>query len=361
MSETRIVVVGPANPRARAASAARAAARALERLEFRVDHTTTTDAVEAVDEHVEAVVVAATQSIVLPIARRLKARFQMPMLPIVALTAAPRHRPNGAAPDVWLRASTPAAEVADRVEELVRIRHAEREMARLSTTLAELAAENGRLYERARRDAEATALLLRELQHRVRNNLAAIQALLVLERHRVPPRELPEALDVAIARLRSMAALQDSLLPHASEVELASLARAVANGALDVFGAGDRVRCDVIGGATLPARSASAVAIVLNELITNALKHADARTVDVTIRQVANAVELDVTDDGRGMPTKSEGGSGLVIVRAVVQNELGGSLSYVPATRGTRARIAIPAASAGSGDSGDAVLGARAG
>ncbi|HEY7894461.1 MAG TPA: sensor histidine kinase [Gemmatimonadaceae bacterium] len=360
MSETRIVVVAPANPRARAASAARALARALERLGFRVAHASTTEAVEAVDEHVDAVIVAATRSIVLPIARRLKTRFQMPMLPIVALTASPRQRPNGAAPDVWLRASTPAAEVADRVEELVRIRHAEREMARLSTTLAELAAENGRLYERARRDAEATALLLRELQHRVRNNLAAIQALLVLERHRVPPRELPEALDVAIARLRSMAALQDSLLPHASEVELASLARAVANGALDVFGAGDRVRCDVNGGATLPARSASAVAIVLNELITNALKHADARTVDVTIRQMANVVELDVTDDGRGMPAKAEGGSGLVIVRAVVQNELGGSLSYVPAARGTRARIAIPSASAGTGD-GDAVLGARAG
>ena len=301
MSETRIVVVAPANPRARAASAARALARALERLGFRVAHASTTEAVEAVDEHVDAVIVAATRSIVLPIARRLKTRFQMPMLPIVALTASPRQRPNGAAPDVWLRASTPAAEVADRVEELVRIRHAEREMARLSTTLAELAAENGRLYERARRDAEATALLLRELQHprtqQSRGNTGAARS----RAPRVPPRELPEALDVAIARLRSMAALQDSLLPHASEVELASLARAVANGALDVFGAGDRVRCDVNSGATLPARSASAVAIVLNELITNALKHADARTVDVTIRQMANVVELDETDDGRGM------------------------------------------------------------
>ena len=351
MSEARIVIVAPSKANVRAAATTRALARALERMDFRVAHATPADAVDSVDERVEAVIVAATRPIVLPIARRLKARFQMPLLPIVALTAAPRQRPNGAAPDVWLRASTPCAEVADRVEELVRIRHAEREMVRLSTTLAELAAENGRLYERARRDAEATALLLRELQHRVRNNLAAIQALLVLERHRAPPRALPEALDVAIARLRSMAALQDSLLPHASEVELASLARAVANGALDVFGAGDRVRCDVTGGATLPARSASAVAIVLNELITNALKHADAHTVDVTIRQNGRAVELDVADDGRGMPATSASGSGLVIVRAVVQNELGGSLSYVPSACGTRARIAIPAA-AGDGAAG---------
>ena len=94
MSETRIVVVAPANPRARAASAARALARALERLGFRVAHASTTDAVEAVDEDVDGVIVAATRSIVLPIARRLKTRFQMPMLPIVALTAGPRQRPT---------------------------------------------------------------------------------------------------------------------------------------------------------------------------------------------------------------------------------------------------------------------------
>jgi len=357
MSDPRIVVVAPPKPHARAVASMRALTRALERLEFRVAQTSTADAVDSVDERVEAVIVVAPRPIVLPIARRLKARFQMPLLPIVALTAAPRRRPNGAVPDVWLRAATPAADIADRVEELVRIRRAERQMVRLSTTLAELAAENGRLYDRARRDAEATALLLRELQHRVRNNLAAIQALLVLERHRMPPRELPEALDVAIARLRSMAALQDSLLPHASEVELASLARAVANGALDVFGAGDRVRCDVNGGATLPARSASAVAIVLNELITNALKHADARTVDVTIRQDEGAVEMDVSDDGRGMPAEAGSGSGLVIVRAVVQNELGGSLSYVPSARGTRARVAIPPAGADAAVAADARAG----
>src|SRR6185312_6598775 len=109
MSDPRIVIVAPPKPHARAAATTRALARALERLDFRVEHVST----------VEAVLVAAPRPIVLPIARRLKTRFQMPLLPIVALTAAPRDRPNGAAPDVWLRASTPAADVADRVEELV--------------------------------------------------------------------------------------------------------------------------------------------------------------------------------------------------------------------------------------------------
>jgi len=307
-----------------------------------VRRATPAAAVTAADEQVEAVVVAAPRAVVLRVARPLKTRYQMPLLPVVALVSRPSGRVEAAAPDVWLPGVTRAADVVERVEELVRIRRAEREMVRLSATLAELAAENGRLYDRARRDAEATALLLRELQHRVRNNLAAIQALLVLERHRPIPRPLHEALDVAIARLRSMAALQDSLLPHASDVELATLARAVASGALEVFGVSHRVRCTVEGGAMMPARGAGAVAIVLNELITNALKHADAESVGVAIRADASCVELEVVDDGRGLAADPGEGSGLMIVRAVVRNELGGTLAFAPASRGTRVRIAIP-------------------
>lgn len=349
-SPSRIVVVS--------ATPAPSLRRALARLGCGVEVVAPDRALDAVDERVEAVIVAAPRATVLTIARRLKTRFQLPLLPVVALASAPRARPDTAGPDVWLPAAARPTDVVERVEQLVRIRRTEREMGRLSATLAELAAENGRLYERARRDGEATALLLRELQHRVRNNLAAIQALLVLERHRSPPRALHEALDVAIARLRSMAALQDSLLPHATDVELAALARAVANGALEVFGATERVRCAVEGTATLPSRSASAVAIVLNELITNALKHADARAVEVTIRAQPDLVELDVADDGRGMPGEPDGGSGLMIVRAVVQNELGGSLSYVPTGRGTRTRIVIPA---DAGPAAPSVAGARLG
>ncbi|HEY9514143.1 MAG TPA: sensor histidine kinase, partial [Gemmatimonadaceae bacterium] len=248
-----------------------------------------------------------------------------------------------AGPDAWLPAATRAADVVERVEELVRIRRAERELVRLSSALADLAAENGRLYDRARRDAEATAVLLRELQHRVRNNLAAIQALLVLERHRTPPRQLSEALDVAIGRLRSMAALQDSLVPQSQLVDLGGLARAVAQSALEVFGAAGDVECEVVGTATLPSRSASAVAIVLNELITNCLKHAGAHKVRVEIEHHDGTLEIDVADDGCGLPTEPAQGSGLKITRAVVRNELAGALSFPPANRGTRARITLQA------------------
>ncbi|MGH7627069.1 MAG: sensor histidine kinase [Gemmatimonadaceae bacterium] len=316
--------------------------RAFERAGHTVTWASMEGAVDAVGDGVEAVVVAAPRTNVLSLARRLKTRFQVPLLPVVALVSRPAHPPEEAAPDVWLAASTPPGAVVERIEELVRIRRAEGELVRLNGALAGLAAENGRLYERARRDAAATNLLLRELQHRVRNNLAAIQALLVLERHRTPPRALPEAIDVAIARLRGMAALQDSLLPHEDSADLAALAKAVARGALEVFGASDRVQCVVTGGALLPSRRASPLAIVLNELLTNALKHAHAQTVRVDIRESADALELEVCDNGRGMPAGAGTGSGLMIVRAVMKNELAGSLSFMPCEQGTRIHIRIP-------------------
>jgi two-component sensor histidine kinase len=317
--------------------------RAFEQCGHRVVIAPLADAADAAGDGVEAVVVAAGRDAAMGVARRLKTRYQVPLLPVVALAGRPPRAQEGPSPDVWLPAASRPRAVVERVEELVRIRRAERELVRLNAALADLAAENGRLYDRARRDAEATTVLLRELQHRVRNNLAAIQALLVLERHRVPPRPLPDALDVAIGRLRSMAALQDSLEPQSAVVELAPLARTVCNSALEVFGATGHVRCEVAGSGILPARSASAVAIVLNELITNSLKHAHATSVRVEIHDGAGALQLDVADDGRGMPAPPQYGSGLMIARAVVRNELAGTLAFVPSEKGTHVRVTVPA------------------
>ncbi|MEJ7810457.1 MAG: sensor histidine kinase [Gemmatimonadaceae bacterium] len=307
-------------------------------------YTATPDhAIAAMREGVEAVVIEAPGSEALALCQRLKTRFQVPFLPVIVLQRRPaRLAQEQAAPDAWLDAGTPLRDVVMRVEELVRIRRTECELVRLNSALAELAAENGRLYDRARRDAEATTLLLRELQHRVRNNLASIQALLILERHRAPARSLGEALDVAIGRLRSMAALQDSLTPTSREIDLGALARSVARSAIDVFGATDGVQFDVHGDARLPARVGGPLAIALNELVTNSLKHAHASHLTVHVIEGEAGLQLVVADDGCGMPAEPSGGSGLMIVRAVVRNELGGSLSFATEQPGTRVSILVP-------------------
>ncbi len=324
--------------------------RAFRRYGHHAECTPLDGAVAAVSAQVEGVLLSGSRAETLGVGTRLKTRYQVPLLPVVALVTRPSWlKQQAALPDAWLSSSTPPRDVVARLEELVRIRRAELELVRLNGALADLAAENGRLYDRARRDAEATTLLLRELQHRVRNNLAAIQALLVLERHRQPARPLVDALDVAISRLRTMAALQDSLQPHENKVQLAALADAVTRAALDVFGATGTVHHEIRGDATLSARAASALAIVLNELVTNSLKHAGAQLVTLEIGSAGGQLELIVADDGRGTRGDAAGGSGLMIARAVVRNELSGVLSFLPSERGTRVRVSLPVKSAEQG------------
>ncbi len=300
------------------------------------------EALDRVDERVEAVVIDARGPDALALCERLKTRFQVPLLPVIILRPRPHSAAGPVAPDAWLRPTTRGREVAARIEELVRIRRAERELARLNEALASLAAENGQLYERARRDASRTLALLRELQHRVRNNLAAIQALLVLERHRSPRRSLDEAIDVAIARIRGMAALQDAVSTDAGAVTLAALARAITRNVVDVFGPAHLPSCEVQGDAAVPANVGSSLAVALNELVMNAVRHSEARTVRVAIEGTDHEVVLHVIDDGRGMASASLGGGGLIIARTVIRNELRGTLDVMPATSGTAVRIVVP-------------------
>jgi two-component system, sensor histidine kinase PdtaS len=317
-------------------------ARVLARAGHEVITTPSEAALERVDDRVEAVIITVRGSDALTLCQRLKTRFQVPLLPVIILRARPHRTIGPIGPDAWLRPSTRGREVVARIEELVRIRRAERDLARLNETLVTLAAENGQLYERARLDASRTLALLRELQHRVRNNLAAIQALLVLERHRSPRRSLDEAIDVAIARIRGMAALQDAVSTDAGAITLGTLARAITRNMVDVFGPSRVPTCEVHGDAEVPAQVGSSLAVALNELVMNAVRHAEARNVRIAIEGTNGEVVVQVIDDGRGIASPESTGGGLIIARTVVRNELRGTLDVVPASSGTAVRMVIP-------------------
>ena len=317
-------------------------ARVLTRAGHEVTTTPLEAALERVDDRVETVIITVRGSDALALCQRLKTRFQVPLLPVIILRARPHRSIGPIGPDAWLRPSTRGREVVARIEELVRIRRAERDLARLNETLVALAAENGQLYERARLDASRTLALLRELQHRVRNNLAAIQALLVLERHRSPRRSLDEAIDVAIARIRGMAALQDAVSTDAGAITLATLARAITRNMMDVFGPSRVPTCEVHGDAEVPAQVGSSLAVALNELVMNAVRHAEARNVRVAIEGTNGEVVVQVIDDGRGIASPDSSGGGLIIARTVVRNELRGTLDVIPASSGTAVRMVIP-------------------
>ncbi|MCA1482065.1 sensor histidine kinase, partial [Bradyrhizobium sp. NBAIM08] len=97
------------------------------------------------------------------------------------------------------------------------------------------------------------------------------------------------------------------------------------------------------------ADKASPIALILNELLTNALKHAfpDGRggRLSLTVRREGADLVAEIEDDGRGLATSAPvGGFGSTLVQTLTR-QLRGRLDWPAIPQGTRARLRLPAAS----------------
>lgn len=195
---------------------------------------------------------------------------------------------------------------------------------------------------------------IREIHHRVKNNLQTVAALLRLQARRTENEEARVALTESVRRVTSIASVHemlsmsvdeevdldevvDRLLPIMADVATVHTARIKVRreGSLGVFS----------------AERATPLVMVLTELVQNAIEHAfdPGRDGTVTIRSERSARWLDViiSDDGRGLPAgfslESSDSLGLQIVRTLVTAELGGSIGLHPgADIGTDAVLRVP-------------------
>jgi CheY-like chemotaxis protein len=128
------------------------------------------------------------------ICREIKERID-PLLPIIMVTArtAPEDvvRTFDAGADDYVPKPFQVAELRARIDSRLRAHRAEQALQEANRQASELAQQNYGLYEQARQDAEDRAALLRELDHRVRNNLSIIMGLVSLERTRGSGRPPP--------------------------------------------------------------------------------------------------------------------------------------------------------------------------
>ncbi len=199
---------------------------------------------------------------------------------------------------------------------------------------------------------------IREIHHRVKNNLQTVAALLRLQARRLPPGEAGarEALREAERRIGSIAVVHETLSQERSDVvDFDEVADRVVALTGEMSAAGQvRVRREGTFG-LLPAEVATPLALVLVELVQNAVEHGfgdEGGSVVVAVRRVAgvaggDTLEVEVVDDGAGLPAEvgtaeGGGGLGLQIVRTLVEGELGGTLALEAGAPGTRVRIALP-------------------
>ena len=295
------------------------------------------------------------------ICREIKERHDA-MMPIIMVTArtAPDDvvRTFAAGADDYVAKPFHVAELTARIESRLRVHRAEVALKRANQQLRDLADQNYELYERARADAEERALLLKELDHRVRNNLSVIMGLLSMERNRRPPRPSDEALSSLEHRLRSFLLVHDALRrQNYRGVPAREIVEKLSQRLRSAWDPDRRVDVTLEGDVgSLDERRGFALALVLNELITNAFRHgfpdhheiAGNRHGSLVIRleKTGDRARLQVADNGIGSASARQPdkviGSGRSIVNALVKDELDGTVDFDSTESGTTVTIEFP-------------------
>ncbi|GAB3684670.1 histidine kinase N-terminal domain-containing protein [Saccharopolyspora tripterygii] len=205
--------------------------------------------------------------------------------------------------------------------------------------------------DRALMSKDAT---IREIHHRVKNNLQTVAALLRLQSRRTGNNEARLALDESVRRVTSIALVHETLSMSVDErVDLDDVVDRVIPMMSDVAVAETGVKVSRGGKfGVVSAELATPLVMVLTELVQNAFEHAfpEGQGGEVVVQAERSARWLDVviSDDGRGLPKgfslERAERLGLQIVRTLVESELRGSLSLRGRghQRGTEAVLRVP-------------------
>lgn len=197
--------------------------------------------------------------------------------------------------------------------------------------------------------------LAREIHHRVKNNLQIIASLLHLQLRRVEDPFAREPLENSIRRIMSIAVVHEALCEkHVSRVDAVGLLRSIADLVVEGIGAPNQrltVSVEGIPDLTLSSQQATSLAIMVNELVGNALKHglqgAPQGEIKVRLEREAGQFLLTVSDDGSGLPPWFELGKsrglGLQLIMRMARSEFSGSFSLGPRQgRGVEAQLVFP-------------------
>ncbi len=174
---------------------------------------------------------------------------------------------------------------------------------------------------------------LKEIHHRIKNNLQNIASLLRLQIRRLDGISAEQALSDGISRIMSIAVVHETLC-HGG-IGIVDLRKLVDNvGKLSLSGINSNVSIDISGPSVMvPSKEATSIALIVNELIQNAARHGyngwqcDCK-ISVVIDKTAKNITVSIQDNGIGFPenfnANEDGNLGLSIVRTLVKDDLHG-------------------------------------
>jgi len=190
--------------------------------------------------------------------------------------------------------------------------------------------------------------LLREIHHRVKNNLQIISSLLKMQAMRIEDRKIVDALLDSRSRVQTMALIHTQLCQseNIAQVEMGNTISKLVEDLLQIYVKEETNISFVVTaeGVNLPISQAIPLGLIINELVSNALKYAfrDTEKGSIEISMSASAgdfIELTVRDDGIGIPEDFEISKtqtlGLKLVKNLAERQLNGEIS-VNRDKGTR-------------------------
>jgi two-component sensor histidine kinase len=193
--------------------------------------------------------------------------------------------------------------------------------------------------------------VIREIHHRVKNNLQTTASLLRLQSRRIRSPEGKAALEESVRRISAIALVHENLSQATTDlVDFSEVLRGILRMLEDALGLTEQgVRMELEGReiSELPAVVATPLALVVNELVQNAAEHAfvgrDGGTIRVSLDTDDESLSVVVADDGIGIPEgqSNESGLGLRIVQLLVEGELSGTIKRT-VDEGTRFEVVLP-------------------
>lgn len=200
----------------------------------------------------------------------------------------------------------------------------------------------------AAQSLEHHAQRAREVEHRVKNTLQLISSIVLLQGRRASDDGARQALKAVQQRVAAVSVAHRHVAwsEDAEQVEVAALVREIVG---DLAGSAGREGVDIdldLDSVTIPGRQAAPVALLVSELVGNALRHGypDNRRgrIQVAVRRTAAGFDLTVCDDGAGMPPDApKTGFGLTVVQLMTQ-QLRGRLDTAAAQPGLRLSVSVP-------------------
>ena len=207
--------------------------------------------------------------------------------------------------------------------------------------------------ELRRRDRELVTkdATIREIHHRVKNNLQTVSALLRLQSRRIDDPAAAAALDEAVRRIASIALVHETLSNSTENtVAFDEVLNSLVTHALELSPRMGQLSIERVGQlGSLESRIATPLSLVVTELMHNALEHGlheSGTRLTIELQRYSNECLITISDDGVGLPEgfdlSTSSNLGLQIVRTLTENELKGELKLESTNQGTQAKLRFP-------------------